>query len=106
LKGEGYTVKLKWSTGKSDGTEDDNFQRRNVEFVVYPKEMQYETYEDMDDHLAQLHAPDLPRSGDTVVLGPFGVFEGIKSIRKTRKRKRRGGDSRDSGTLFFILLPS
>lgn len=111
LKCEGYTVKLKWGTGKGDGNgngaadSDDTFQRRNVEFVVYPKDMQYETYEDMDDHLARLHAPELPATGDTLTLGPFGVFEGVKlATRKTRKRKRKGGDDGKQRLGLAILV--
>ncbi|ANB13074.1 Arg81p [Sugiyamaella lignohabitans] len=49
--------------------------------------MIYDTYDEMDSVLAKLHSPSF--AGDeTVVLGPFGVFEGVKHHRARRGRKR------------------
>uniref|UniRef100_A0A060T279 ARAD1C26884p n=1 Tax=Blastobotrys adeninivorans TaxID=409370 RepID=A0A060T279_BLAAD len=90
LKCEGYTIKLRWSSGNGGEIEDDSFQRRNVDFVEYPPDMVYETYDDMDDNLAKLHTPTFSHENQTVSLGPFGVFEGIKK----RKNQSPAGNSR------------
>ncbi|CAN6664212.1 arginine metabolism regulation protein II [Trichomonascus vanleenenianus] len=74
---EGYTIRLSWNNSRSKTQDEDFFQRRNVEFVEYPPEMMYETYEDMDITLAKLHSPRFV-TDETVSLGPFGVFDGIK----------------------------
>lgn len=76
---EGYSIKLRWSgNGNSDGSQDKIlFRRRNVDFVEYPPHMIYETYKEMDDTLAKLHSPSF-ENDETISLGPFAVFEGIK----------------------------
>jgi hypothetical protein len=56
--------------------------------VEYPPNMMYETYDEMDYTLARLHAPKF-ESNETVSLGPFGVFDGIKE-RAQNNSKNRG----------------
>lgn len=100
----GYSIKLRWSPSNAKGEtkeplsatapagEEDFFQRRNVEFVRYPPHMVYEYYEDMDVILSKLHSPKI-QGDETKVLGPFGVFQGVRnpkrSIKANKKSKRR-----------------
>lgn len=105
----GYSIKLRWSSSNAKGeskdptstkhgttkdatVEYDFFQRRNVEFVQYPPHMVYEYYEDMDVILSKLHSPKI-QGDETKVLGPFGVFQGVKNTRRrlatSKKSKRR-----------------
>ena len=95
---EGYSIKLRWSSStKTDRVEpEDAVQRRHVGFVEYPPDMIYETYDDLDLVLAKLHSPKFSSTDETVVLGPFGVFEGIKRPRARRGRKRRQSDSKST----------
>lgn len=72
---EGYSIKLRWSgASKQDKV---LFRRRNVDFVEYPPDMIYETYQEMDDTLAKLHSPSF-KSDETIALGPFAVFKGFQ----------------------------
>lgn len=118
LQCAGYSIKLRWSPSNAKGEtnepvaatggEEDFFQRRNVEFVQYPPHMVYEYYEDMDIILSKLHSPKI-QSDETKVLGPFGVFQGVKSAKrrlpnskKAKKRKMspeaRGSQKRSATT--------
>ncbi|VVT53569.1 uncharacterized protein SAPINGB_P003640 [Magnusiomyces paraingens] len=95
---EGYDIKLRWSTRGDKDDSEEYFQRRNIDFVVYPPGMTFETYEDMDVTLAKLHSPSF-NANETKVLGPFGVFQGLKIVpKKSRisKRKRKDGTCKDS----------
>lgn len=103
LECAGYSIKLRWSPSNAKGEtgetipnnnsgEEDFFQRRNVEFVQYPPHMVYEYYEDMDSILSKLHSPKI-QGNETKVLGPFGVFQGVKTLKRRmpnlKKSKRR-----------------
>ena len=103
LECAGYSIKLRWSPSNAKGEtgetipnnnsgEEDFFQRRNVEFVQYPPHMVYEYYEDMDLILSKLHSPKI-QGNETKVLGPFGVFQGVKTLKRRmpnlKKSKRR-----------------
>lgn len=107
----GYDIKLRWSLPlqfkSRDGTpisslvvfkpikdeeEGDNpteyFQRRHVGFVVWDEKLNYKpytTYEELDDHLADVNAQgmseDVLREGQTRMKGPFGVFKGSRTKR-------------------------
>lgn len=51
--------------------------------------MRFQTYDEMDITLAKLHSPSLV-SNETKVLGPFGVFQGVKMPpKKTKGNKRK-----------------
>lgn len=99
----GYDIKLRWSLPveftpkgrnpiqhpvKFPDTENDNaelgfFQRRHVGFVTWDAKKNcrpYETYEEMDNHLADLQG--MKRPSETVLKGPFGVFS------KDKRRKK------------------
>lgn len=101
LQCAGYSIKLRWSPSNAKGEtndttpstgEEDFFQRRNVEFVQYPPHMVYEYYEDMDLILSKLHSPKII-DDETKVLGPFGVFQGVRNAKRrlpnNKKAKRR-----------------
>lgn len=100
----GYDIKLRWSLPvqftpkgrnpvqhpvKFPDTESENaelgfFQRRHVGFVTWDAKKNckpYETYEEMDEHLADLQS--LKGPSKTVLRGPFGVFN------KEPKRKKQ-----------------
>ena len=61
--------------------------------MEYPRHMVYETYDEMDLILAKLHTPTF-ESDETLSLGPFGVFEGIKQIKETRSQKSKSSNKR------------
>ncbi|ODQ67532.1 hypothetical protein NADFUDRAFT_81985, partial [Nadsonia fulvescens var. elongata DSM 6958] len=109
---EGYSIKLRWSCGASSlspssysrskngekvvkvaramdnqpNEDEEVFSRRSVNFVEYPPEMRFESYNDMDATLAKLNAPTFKRENETIVLGPFGVFQGkIPNYKRIRK---------------------
>lgn len=99
LQCAGYSIKLRWSPSNAKGEtnevapapasgEEDFFQRRNVEFVTYPPHMVYEYYEDMDVILSKLHSPKII-DDETKVLGPFGVFQGVKNAKRRMNRKNK-----------------
>lgn len=114
----GYDIKLRWSkpikfdrygvqlppspNSPDSGSDEPQFQRRNIAFVRYQDE--YEFYEDMDDELSALHSPPLENiAGDkTWIINKFGVFRGTEKVKKKyvprKKRKRnvsynRGGSA-------------
>lgn len=62
--------------------------RRTVGVVEYPEDMVYKTYEEMDIHLAELHAPTFSEK-ETKMLGPFGVFVGIEHTGRRPRVKRK-----------------
>lgn len=94
---EGYAIKLRWEGSRNlrDGSsveEDGALQRRQVDFVVYPPHMKYETYEDLDDLLAELNSPAF-QSQETISKGPFSVFEGTPGTFGRKKKKKPKKDN-------------
>ncbi|ODV97642.1 hypothetical protein PACTADRAFT_23729, partial [Pachysolen tannophilus NRRL Y-2460] len=86
----GYEIKLRWSNpvkfdkygnqlstphsgDESLANNDQHFQRRTIDFVRFPANSLYETYEDIDRHLAHLHNSNLEKD-EIKKLGPFSVF--------------------------------
>jgi arginine metabolism regulation protein II len=96
---EGYDVKLRWSQPiefdiygyqlpSKPNQETEYCQRRSIEYVKYNDKSAYKLYDEMDTDLAQLHNMYLESTNsDTVIKGHFGVFRGIKSKPKLKKRK-------------------
>ncbi|GBL49561.1 hypothetical_protein [Candidozyma auris] len=105
----GYDIKLRWSLpveftpkgrnpiqhpvkfpdNEADNSESGFFQRRHVGFVTWDAAKNckpYETYEEMDTHLADLQS--LKRPAQTVLRGPFGVFSS-KRAKKIAELKRQ-----------------
>lgn len=60
--------------------------------MEYPPNMMYETYDEMDYTLARLHAPKFV-SNETVSLGPFGVFDGVKERAQNNCKNRSVSNS-------------
>lgn len=86
-----------------------SYQFMFLDFVVYPPEMTFHTYDEMDTTLAKLHSPALI-SNETKVLGPFGVFQGVKSVSKkskpnSNKRKRKDTESSSSSSSSATSTP-
>lgn len=104
----GYDIKLRWllpvqftPKGRNPvqhpvkflDTENDNaelgfFQRRHVGFVTWDEKKNcrpYETYDEMDNHLADLQS--LKRPSETVLRGPFGVFTKDKRRKKVNQHQ-------------------
>ncbi|EGW35368.1 uncharacterized protein SPAPADRAFT_69629 [Spathaspora passalidarum NRRL Y-27907] len=80
----GYNIILGWSnplTISKDQTmcsldihEDlDNFQRRNVDFVKFPRDMIYETYKELNEKLDKLD--NIAGTSHMVSVGPFSTFK-------------------------------
>lgn len=99
---EGYDIKLRWSnpvnfdTSGAQITDDEinlnnsegYFQRRNIDFVKYPKSMIYATYEDIDSDLTFLNNNSLALStiDQSERKGPFTVFIGNKVTKEFSSR--------------------
>lgn len=86
IKCEGYSIKLRWS-GEADPGND----RRAVEFVKFPENMMYTTYDDLDGDLNNLNVTS-PQGDATTVVGPFGVFHGCaprKDLTGSNSGRRR-----------------
>lgn len=96
LQCTGYGIELRWAppqqlapsgalltpSGDFASTEDDlakgapksgPSRRRNVDFVVYPKEMVYTTYNELEQDVNLLNTPS-PVADEVRFAGPFGVF--------------------------------
>ncbi|GMM37537.1 Arg81 protein [Saccharomycopsis crataegensis] len=116
---DGYDIKLRWSKplnfhrdgtpvaennsnftgtneeeGSKNGANNGYFQRRNVEFVKYPKGMVYIMYEDMDKDLSILHSAVNLQPYETKKLGPFGVFMGDEKLKRKNQRSSNKNDSK------------
>lgn len=83
IKCEGYHIKLRWLTKNDEDNDNEHFQRRSIEFVVYPPGMGFDTYDEMNLALAKLHSPSFS-SDETKVLGPFGVFQGVSKVEEPK----------------------
>lgn len=78
---DGYDVRLRWTNSE----EDDGACRRKIEFVRFPANMSYSSVYQVDDELVNLDQarPD----SNTIVAGPFGVFNCPKPAMKRQKKR-------------------
>ncbi|CAI4047564.1 Arg81p SKDI_13G0400 [Saccharomyces kudriavzevii IFO 1802] len=128
----GYDIKLRWSkpmqfdpygvpisqsspattTNLSGSVDEQQYQRRNIDFVRYDEEYVY--HEDMDDELTMLHTPPIDKISDekTWILKKFGVFKGTDKVdkqyapRKKRNRRRTTKNLENSGPNSLSSSPS
>lgn len=109
----GYDIKLRWTNcikfdpygiqvpavPSHSTTDDQQYRRRNIDFVRYREE--YEYYEDMDEELSQLHKPPPERieDGKTWIIKKFGVFRGTEKANELdnvrSKHVRESNHSKD-----------
>lgn len=68
IKCGGYGVRLRWA---GEHKRDNDF-RSNIEFVCYPRDQSYESYDDLEHDIEQLES--ISHSERTISNGPFGVF--------------------------------
>ncbi|KAI5957406.1 ARG83 [Candida margitis] len=80
----GYGIRLRWSDPvtissdknmtclKSDGSEPDNIQRRNLDLMEFPRSMLYETYAELNSVLEKVD--DSAVLSGKAKLGPFRCF--------------------------------
>ena len=108
---QGYEIRLGWSLPmtycksdnsltylKIDGYEEnlDNFQRRNIDFVKYPKKMTYETYDELSEVLGKFD--DCKQD---ISIGPFRCIrmidnnqvedDEVEEIQTTRRKRITNG---------------
>lgn len=79
---------MKFLDTENDNAELGFFQRRHVGFVTWDEKKNcrpYETYDEMDNHLADLQS--LKRPSETVLRGPFGVFTKDKRRKKVNQHQ-------------------
>lgn len=99
----GYDIKLRWSkcvqfdiygsqvsnTPSLSTNEEQQYRRRNIDFVRYGEEYQY--YEEMDNELSALHKPPPEKisDGKTWIIKKFGVFRGTEKVVELPKRAKK-----------------